>query len=430
MKGKITAVLSALVLGLLAGPAFADVSVKMEKVAGGLTHPIAMRLPADGTKRRFVVEQRGVVQILKADGTLAAEPFLDLRSKLIHLKPRFDERGLLSIEFHPKFKENGKFYAYYDVSVPDNIDALDVFLWYSHIATLSEFTVSKSDPNKADMASERVLYTAAWPQFNHNGGDMHFGPDGMLYVSQGDGGYADDYGIGHDKVTGNGQDVNTTFGKILRIDVNSTQGKMQYAIPKDNPFVGKKDHREEIWAYGFRNPWRFSIDMGGKHEVFVGDVGQNSYEEVDIATKGGNFGWRVKEGTHCFDYTKPNNHPKSCKTAGLIDPILEYNNCDNVKPCKGISMTGGYVYRGKHKAWDGKYIFGDWSTDFGNPDGHVFIATAAGKKWTMEDVKVTNMEFKRFVLAFAQDDEGEVYVLTSATTGPSDNKDEIYRIAP
>jgi hypothetical protein len=264
----------------------------------------------------------------------------------------------------------------------------------------------------------------------------------MLYVSQGDGGFADDFGIGHNKVKGNGQDLSTYMGKILRIDVNAAKG---YDIPKDNPFVGKKtkdkdvdgkdvelEDRGEIWSYGHRNPWRMSFDMGGKHELFVGDVQQNSYEEIDIIVKGGNYGWRLVEGDHCFDWRYANSHPAGCSMKGLVMPILVHNNCNKFpKDCKGLSVTGGYVYRGKNKAWDGKYIYGDWSKQFDKKDGHLFFGTkGADGKWKMEDVKVTNMEFNNYVLAFAQDLSGEVYVLSSESTGPIGTAGKIYRISP
>lgn len=430
--------LASTVLALaMAGAAWAEISVKLELVAEGLTQPLSMREAPDGSGRKFIVEQTGTIRILGADGKLMPEPFLDLRGKLIKQLGDFDERGLLSMAFHPKFKENSKFYVYYDIPVPNDAD-LPVKLWWSHRAILSEF---KANGNKADMASERVLLKHDWPQFNHNGGDMHFGRDGMLYVSQGDGGFADDYGLGHHKVKGNGQDLTTYMGKILRIDVNADKG---YNIPKDNPFVGKKvkdkdatgkdvelDAREEIWAYGFRNPWRMSFDMGGKGELFVGDVQQNSYEEVDIVVKGGNYGWRIVEGNQCFDWRYANMHPKGCSMKGLQMPIVVYNNCNKFpNDCKGLSVTGGYVYRGKNKAWDGTYFFGDWSKQFGTKDGRLYAATR-GKdgKWAMQDVKVTNMAFNSYVLAFAQDLAGEVYVLATDSTGPVGTAGKIYRIA-
>lgn len=424
-----------------AGAAVAQVSVKLDLVADGVTQPVAMREAPDGSGRMFIVEQSGTIRILK-NGKVSADPFLDLRSKLVKQLGDFDERGLLSMAFHPKFKENGKFYVYYDINIQtgDANVALPVKLWWSHHAILAEF---KANGDKADMASERVVLRHDWPQFNHNGGDMHFGPDGMLYVSQGDGGFADDYGVGHHKVKGNGQDLTTYMGKILRIDVNAAKG---YDIPKDNPFVGKKtkdidqsgkpvdlDVREEIWSYGHRNPWRFSFDMGGKHELFVGDVQQNSYEEIDIVTKGANSGWRIMEGDHCFDWRYANAHEvtqKSCAKKGLNMPIMVYNNCNKFpKDCKGLSVTGGYVYRGKNKAWDGKYFFGDWSKQFGTKDGNLYVGSKSGSKWKMEDVKVTNMSFNNYVLAFAQDLSGEVYVLSTESTGPVGAAGKIYKIS-
>ncbi|HEX7929108.1 MAG TPA: PQQ-dependent sugar dehydrogenase [bacterium] len=427
----------AVALGM-AGAAWAETAVTLQLVAEGVTQPVGMRESPDGSGRMFIVEQTGTIRILGKDGKLVADPFLDLRGKLVKQLGDFDERGLLSMAFHPNFKDNGKFYVYYDINVTKDA-ALPVKLWWSHHAILAEFTAKG---NKADPASEREILRHDWPQFNHNGGDMHFGKDSMLYVSQGDGGFADDYGIGHNKVKGNGQDLSTYMGKILRIDVNAPKG---YAIPKDNPFVGKKtkdkdvngkdvdlDAREEIWAYGFRNPWRFSFDMGGKNELFVADVQQNSYEEVDIVVKGGNYGWRIMEGDHCFDWRYANAHPAgSCSSKGLVAPIMVYNNCNKFpKDCRGLSVTGGYVYRGKNKAWDGVYFFGDWSAQFGTKDGRIFAGKkGANGKWTQDDVKVTNMKFSNYVLAFAQDLSGEVYVLSTESTGPTGAAGKIYRIA-
>ena len=251
----------------------------------------------------------------------------------------------------------------------------------------------------------------------------------MLYISSGDGGYANDWGIGHNVTEGNGQDMTTKLGKMLRVDVD---GDYPYKIPADNPFAGNDNVEQEIWASGLRNPWRCSFDMGGSNELICADVQQNSYEEVSVISKGGNYGWRRMEATHCFDYTKPDDHPKSCDQSGLTMPILEYKNC-SAKPegCMGISITGGYVYRGAHKAWDGKYIFGDWSKSFGSMDGQIFVGSKSGDKWSMDQASVTNMSGKvPYILAFAQDNAGEVYALTSVTTGPNGKMDTIYKIVP
>ncbi|GBD44942.1 Quinoprotein glucose dehydrogenase B [bacterium HR40] len=411
-----------------AAPADAAVKAKLEPVASGLTAPLAMVQP-NGDDRRFIIEQDGRVKILTKDGKLLPEPFLDIRHKLKPQWSDFDEKGLLGIAFHPKFKENGRFYIAYSAPISFEADLAKQF-WWSHTNIVAEYRVSADDPNKADPNYERIVTAIDWPQFNHNGHWIGFGPDGMLYISTGDGGYANDWGIGHNVTEGNGQDLMSLHGKILRIDVD---GGHPYAIPADNPFVGRMDALPEIWAYGLRNPWRCSFDMGGDHRLFCGDVQQNSYEEVDIIVKGGNYGWRKMEATHCFDYVKPNDHPANCDKNGLILPILEYKNC-TAKPdgCMGISVTGGYVYRGSHKPWQGKYIFGDWSKTFATRNGQLFMATeGADGKWTMEPIQVVNMDGPLpYVLAFAQDASGEVYVLTSLTTGPVGGLDTIYRIAP
>ena len=254
----------------------------------------------------------------------------------------------------------------------------------------------------------------------------------MLYISTGDGGYANDWGIGHNVTEGNGQDMTTLLGKMLRVDVDNPSDGKNYGIPADNPFVGNDEVEPEIWASGLRNPWRCSFDTGdGK--LMCADVQQNSFEEVNIVEKGGNYGWRAMEATHCFDYTKPDEHPAICDTDDFILPVIEYNNC-TAQPdgCKGISVTGGYVYQGSHEAWKGKYIFGDWSQSFAQMKGQVFVGSpAADGAWEMSETDVSNMPGDRpYILAFGQDAEGEVYALTSITTGPVGSLDTIYKIVP
>ena len=407
--------------------ASAEVTVNLQVAAEGLTAPLNLVSPPDGTKRRFITEQIGVIKILMPDGKILDEPFLNIRHRIVNLMPDFDERGLLGLAFHPDFKSNGRFFVAYSGYLPGD-STLDKVLWYNHTNYVAEYRVSKTDPNKADALSERILTKIDWPQFNHNGHWIGFGPDGFLYVSVGDGGYANDWGIGHNVTKGNGQDLMSLQGKILRIDVN---GAEPYGIPADNPFVNRQDARPEIWAYGFRNPWRCSFDTGGTKELFCADVGQNSFEEVDIVTKGGNYGWRVKEGKHCFDYVNPNTHLPSCDSGGMTEPIMEYNNCNVTQDCKGLSITGGLVYRGSHGPWQGKYFFGDWSKQFGIRDGHIYVGTNTGGTWTMEDVKVGNMpSFNSYVLGFGQDADGEIYVLTQDTTGPVGGLAKVYKIVP
>jgi glucose/arabinose dehydrogenase len=420
------ATVTTVLLAAIANPAKAEVKIKLEEVASGLTHPLAMVSIPDGSGRKAVIEQHGLVRIIDQRGRLLPEPFLNIQSKLVHLEPFFDEQGLIGIAFHPNYRQNGKFYIAY--SAPLRGDAiLDKKLWWSHTNTVSEMTVSKDNPNKANAQLEKIISQIDWPQFNHNGHWMDFGPDGKLYLSTGDGGYANDWGIGHNVTTGNGQDLMSLNGKVLRLDVDREE-----LIPTDNPFVGRSDALPQIWALGLRNPWRCSFDMSGDRALYCADVQQNSYEEVSIISKGGNYGWRRMEADKCFDFIAPNVHPASCDKTGLTDPILVYKNCTALpQGCLGISVTGGYVYRGSHAPWNGKYIFGDWSKSFGTMDGQIFFGTkGADGKWTMDVASVEGMTTVPYILAFAQDDRGEVYAMTSISTGPVGGHDKIYRIVP
>ena len=256
MRAVLTALAAVAAVTLpLSVPADAQTKIKLEEVAGGLTHPLAMVSIPDGSGRKAVIEQTGLVRIIDARGRLLPEPFLNIQSKLVHLEPFFDEQGLLGIAFHPNYRTNGKFYIAY--SQPLRGDApLDRKLWWAHTNVVAEMTVSKDNPNKANPSAEKIIHSLDWPQFNHNGHWIEFGPDGKLYLSTGDGGYANDWGIGHNVTIGNGQDMKSEHGKMLRLDVD----KDDY-IPADNPFVGRADHEPLIWASGLRNPWRCSFDM-------------------------------------------------------------------------------------------------------------------------------------------------------------------------
>ena len=419
---------------LLVGWAFQTASaldVKVKVVADGLQSPVDLKEAPDGSGRLFIVEQTGTIRIVMPNGKMLPEAFLDLRASIVKQIVRFDERGTLGLAFHPKYKSNGKFYVYYSAPINPAEAGLRHEIWGDHTAYLSEFKVS-DNPNIADRKSERVLMKIPHPQFNHNGGALGFGPDGNLYISVGDGGFADDWGWGHNKKTGNGQDLSTVLGKILRIDVNSKSKGKEYGIPKDNPFRNKKGAAPEIFAYGFRNPWRMTFDTGGKRQLFVADVQQNSYEEVNIVTKGGNYGWRVLEGTRCFDYLNPNDHLSSCDKSGKIAPIIEYNHCNKHggKNCFGVNVIGGAVYRGSHRSWKGKYFFGDWSMSFGGKSGRIYVASKKGGKWKMERANVTNDPFIKYILAVTQDLKGNVYAMTSDSLGPYGSRDTVYQIVP
>ncbi len=419
----IAGIAAAMAVAALGSAALAQPKIKLEPFVEGLNQPLAMVETPDG--RFLVIEQWGRVMMVE-DGELIGTPFLDIRNLIHDRYPDFDERGLLGLTLHPDFANNGKFYVAYSGQLDWQGD-LAQRLWWDHSNILAEYTVSQDDPNSADRYSGRVLDSQPWPQFNHNGHWIGFGPDKMLYMTMGDGGYANDWGIGHNVETGNGQDLASPLGKMLRIDPETGEA------PADNPFVDNEDADPRVWAYGLRNPWRCSFDTGGDNQLFCADVQQNSYEEVDIIEKGGNYGWRRMEASHCFDYMHPDEHPENCDQEGLIMPIMEYNNC-TAKPdgCQGISVTGGYVYRGQHKDWDGKYIYGDWSREFGHRDGVIKFGTKGDDgKWTREEAEVVGFDGPLpYIVAFAQDNDGEVYALTSMTTGPVGSLDTIYKIVP
>ena len=271
-----------------------------------------------------------------------------------------------------------------------------------HQSVVSEFTANVN-PLRADIASERILLKIDQPESNHNGGEIKFGPDGFLYIGLGDGGGAGDR---HGE-RGNGQNLNTHLGKILRIDVNTDKS---YLIPQDNPFVENKSAKPEIWAYGFRNPWRFSFDKkSGK--LFVADVGQNQYEEVNIVERGGNYGWKIMEANHCFE------PEKNCNMQGLKTPIFEYEHSE------GISITGGYVYNGtEHSGLMGKYIFADWT-------GPMFFLEQSGDIWKKGNIELINKPSGDLkVLGFAEDKDGELYILTNREVGPKGKNGAIYKL--
>jgi glucose/arabinose dehydrogenase len=286
------------------------------------------------------------------------------------------------------------------------------------------------------MRSERIILEVDKPYMNHNGGTIAFGPDGYLYIPLGDGGGANDAGFGHTPDTGNAQNTSTMLGKVLRIDINNMSNSIAYRVPSDNPFVGKEGYLPEIWAYGLRNPWRISFDSGDNHSLFLSDAGQNLWEEVDIITKGGNYGWNIKEGTHCFDPNSPNKSPTACPDQGykgepLIDPVIEYDG-------HGINRTvvvGGHIYRGSAMPnFNGDYIFGDWSSSFTTGDGTLLIALPASNGiWKVEELNIygsSNGRVNAFVRSFGQDDQGELYVLTSNASGPAGETGKVYRIVP
>jgi glucose/arabinose dehydrogenase len=388
--------------------------------------------------RLFVIDQIGRIWIIDENGNKLPEPFLDITSKVVPLNPNYDERGLLGFAFHPDYLKNGRFFVYYNA--PRRAGGPQPGVLWNNLSRIVEFRVSSSNRNKADVASERALIELDDPQSNHNGGTIAFGPDDYLYIAIGDGGGANDVGPGHVEdwypvnPGGNGQDVEANlFGNILRIDVNRGS---PYGVPRDNPFVGRPG-RDEIYAYGFRNPYRFSFDIGGSHRLFAGDAGQLLYEEIDVVRKGQNYGWNVKEGRHCFNALNSLMELPSCPFIDplgnrLIDPVIEVNNFQNPKGGRATTVIGGNVYRGDDiKSFRGEYIFGTFSQNPGVPNAELFISHPEGSgMWDYSEIslKSTPNDIGYFLKGFGQDNEGELYLALSLRLGPSGTEGKIFKL--
>lgn len=297
---------------------------------GELKLPAAVVVAPDGSGRQFLVQQGGKILILPADsGSGEAKTFLDISDRKL-IANAFEE-GLLGLAFHPKFKDNGKFYIYHTIQGPKRTRVV-------------EFKTDAADRDRVDAESERVLLEIPQPFWNHNSGNLVFGPDGFLYIGVGDGGKGDD-------PLQFGQNRFVLNGSILRIDVDKRDGDLEYGIPGDNPFVGKDGCREEIYCYGMRNPWGLSFDSAG--HLWCADVGQGKWEEIDIIVNGGNYGWSIREGNEPFERSQG----KAAQDAEFIDPIHQYAHTD------GLSITGGFVYAGNRiPELKGAYIYGDWAS--------------------------------------------------------------------
>jgi glucose/arabinose dehydrogenase len=323
-------------------------------VVEGLQRPVDLQ--PDGSGRLFVIEKAGRIRILE-DGQLLETPFLDITDRV---GSSGNEQGLLGLAFHPQYSENGRFFVNY---TDRNVDT-----------AIARFQVT-DDPNAADPAGELKLLGVDQPHANHNGGGLAFGPDGYLYAGLGDGGSQGD-------PNENAENTGVLLGKILRLDVDSAD---PYAVPADNPFGS------EVWAYGLRNPWRFSFDKA-TGDLYIGDVGGSQWEEIDFlpagSAGGANFGWDHREGAHEFEGGGPE---------GMIDPVAEYSH-----PEGGCSVTGGYVYRGSLPEWNGIYLYGDYCT------GMIWGLLNTDGSWQTQllfDVEVT-------ITSFGQDEAGEIYLVS------------------
>lgn len=328
--------------------------------------PVDIQSPKDGTNRIFVLSQPGVIYVFENDRVVTEKKvFLDISSKVLY----GGEMGLLGLAFHPNYKENGFFYLDYTTDNPRR-------------TVISRFQVSNADPYDADPSSEKVILEVEQPYENHNGGQISFGPDGYLYISLGDG------GSGGDPLNA-GQDLHNLLGKLLRIDVDSNEDGKNYSIPEDNPFKGNTGgFKEEIYAYGLRNVWRFSFDK--QNRLWAADVGQNKWEEINLIEKGKNYGWRIMEGKHCY------NPETDCDTTGIVLPVWEYGHDD----MGGFSITGGFVYEGNSTpALKGKYIYADY---------------VSGRIWQLEFVNnlVSNkmlIDTELTIATFGVDENSELY---------------------
>jgi uncharacterized protein (TIGR03437 family) len=342
--------------------------VRTTQVASGITAPTDIQNAGDGSGRLFIVQQNGLVRILR-NASVATQPFLDIRSKT----RANGEQGLLGMAFPPGFAQKQHFY----------VDYTDL----NGNTVIAQYRMS-ANPDVADAASETVLLNITQPFANHNGGQVRFGPDGYLYIGMGDG------GSGGDPMN-NGQSLGTLLGKLLRIDVESDPGRVR--IPPDNPFLGRAGARPEIWAYGLRNPWRFTFDDATR-DLWIADVGQETYEEINLqpaSSQGGeNYGWNRTEGLHCY--------LANCSMQGLTLPVAEYNHSE------GCSITGGFVYRGKiSPALRAVYLFGDYCS------GRLWGLRQQGNSWT----RTLLLSSKFAISTFGEDEAGEVYVADAAGGG-------------
>jgi glucose/arabinose dehydrogenase len=422
-------------VGARTGDPGAAADAAAEVVATGLRTPVGLVAPPDGSGRLFVVEQTGLILILEND-EIRPEPFLDLSGRLVTLNREYDERGLLGLAFHPEFATNGRFFVYYGAPLRNGAATGG-----DHTNTLSEFRVDPSDVNRTDPDSERFVLRFEQPQANHSGGALGFGPDGYLYLGAGDGGGTGDASPGHSP-QGNAQDRSKLNGKVLRLDVDVAAGSDdQYEIPSDNPFApgtgDAGDGRPEIYAYGFRNPWRLAWEPDGARRLLVSDVGYGRYEEVDAVENGANYGWRVREGAHCLDIERPLEEVAECDRTddlgrSFTDPIIEYTHRGI-----GIAVVGGYVYRGSAiPALRGRYVFGDYTREFGNEAigrGTLLIAepaAEAGATWPLRTLVLRGGDLERFVTGMGEDAAGELYVLVRSEFGPVGETGEILRLAP
>jgi glucose/arabinose dehydrogenase len=422
--------LSAIVAASFTLGAHAAPAISLQQVAEGFVSPTALQ-SVPNTDYLLVSDQVGVIYKVKPGAPI--EPWFDLTGKLVKLNQGFDERGLIGFALHPDFANNGRFFVVYTAPPKSSAPAPD----WNHTWTLSEFKVENGQPNYHD---EKKLLEIDHPYFNHNAGTIAFGADGYLYAAVGDGGAGNEkdepgHSQGH-LPGGNAQSLDVLLGKILRIDV-SKPGVL--SVPSDNPFPSKS--HGVIYAWGMRNPWRITFDRE-THELYAADIGQDLYEEVDVIKKGHNYGWPVREGFHCFNQEDGRAEPEDCARVAkdgtpFTDPIFEYKSYRSFQHdpgALGISISGGYVYRGKAiPALVGRYVFADWSRNMAVADGVLYVATRLspkGKAWALEKLTPESHPGPlRFTIpGFGEDSEGELYVFSNATSQLIGKSGKVWKI--
>jgi uncharacterized protein (TIGR03118 family) len=405
-----------------------DITIELQTVVDGLTAPLSLAVPDDGSHRMFVYDQAGLAWVVTDGAGKLPTPLLDVRSRLVTFG-NYDERGLLGLATHPDFVHHPLIYTYTSEPINGTADFVNVMpagATNNCQSVVAEWRISSSNPNQVDPASRRELLCIDKPQSNHNGGTLRFGPDGFLYISLGDGGQANDVANGH-VPGGNAQNLQRIWGKLLCIDVdgkNSANGK--YGIPKDNPFVGQSAV-QEIYAYGLRNPFTYSFDsLTG--DLYLGDAGQNNIEEVDLIKKGGNYGWNDKEGSFWFDSISANigkvvTGPVRPVPPNLIDPIAEYDHNE------GSVVIGGFVYRGsQNPALHGRYVFGDWGS-FAAPSARLFYLEPS---FAITELRIglADRPSGFWLRGFGEDAEGELYAFGSTVLGPTGTTGQMLKIVP
>jgi glucose/arabinose dehydrogenase len=480
---------AAAALTLVHAPATAQANAQVngpmldvELVADGLVSPVDVTFAPDGSGRRFIVDQTGLVLILPSQGKPLATPFLDISPRVI-IQSAFDERGLLALAFHPQYASNGRLFVHYsaaregpNICVADDgkipADAAACPLQYTRV--VSEFQISAQDPNRVDASSERIVFKMAWPGRKHNGGGLAFGPDGMLYIGLGDGGFvhgpsgADDaFKIAPALLFGDrlAQDLSTLYGKILRIDVDARQ---PYAIPRDNPLVGRAGVPGEIYAWGFRNPFRIAFDRAGDRAMYVSAPAETLFEATYKVDAPGNYGWADKEGTYCLVRTSAYAPPatqictidaqcpsgpqaSSCSGQGVCtcsgmgadgerirEPIVEYLNAsvdDARSRLSGVGFgkasVGGHIYRGRKIEWlRGQFVQGDFALN--RLDGQILVAQEGppGRLWPLRRAFMFtpgDAVKSGFLKSIGQDADGELYAVTGLFT-PTGLRGRVWKI--